>query len=111
LKKIELNARITGGLSWADDVTISGDSNAQGYIDFFDDSATIWYHQNEDTGFTPFRHGETVTISGKTGSFTIQNLYQPDIDVFSGELLFLNNRAKVSRDAEQTEDIKVVIKL
>ena len=111
LKKIELTDRITGGLSWADDVTISGDSNAQGYIDFFDDSATIWYHQNEDTGFTPFRHGETVTISGKTGSFTIQNLYQPDIDIFSGELLFLNNRAKVSRDAEQTEDIKVVIKL
>lgn len=111
LKQLILTDRITGGLSWADDVTINGDSNAKAYIDFFDDSATLWYHQNEDTGFTPFRDGETVTISGKTGSFTVQSRVGPEFDRFSGELLFLNNQAKISRDADQTEDIKVVIKL
>ena len=111
LKQLVLTAPITGGLSWADDVTVSGDSNAQAWIDFFDDSATIWYHQDEETGFTPFRTGETITISGKTGSFTIGDRVVPDIDVFSGELLFLNNQAKIARDADQTEDIKIVIKL
>jgi hypothetical protein len=39
LKQLVLTAPITGGLSWADDVTINGDSNAQAWIDFFDDSA------------------------------------------------------------------------
>lgn len=111
LKQLVLTAPITGGLSWADDVTVSGDSNAQAWIDFFDDSATIWYHQDEETGFTPFRTGETITISGKTGSFTIGDRVEPDIDIFSGELLFLNNQAKIARDADQTEDIKIVIKL
>lgn len=111
LKKIVLTAPITGGLNWADDVTISGDSNAQGWIDYFDDSATIWFHQNEETGFVPFRGGETVTISGKTGSFTIDNIQDRDFDIYSGELLFLNNQSKIARDPDQTEDVKVVIKL
>lgn len=111
LKQLVLTAPITGGLSWADDVTVNGDSNAQAWIDFFDDSATLWYHQDETTGFTPFRTGETITISGKTGSFTIGDMVNRDFDVFSGELLFLNNQAKIERDADQTEDIKIVIKL
>jgi len=111
LKQLVLTAPITGGLSWADDVTVNGDSNAQAWIDFFDDSATLWYHQDETTGFTPFRTGETITISGKTGSFTIGDMVNREFDVFSGELLFLNNQAKIERDADQTEDIKIVIKL
>lgn len=110
-KKIVLTTRITGGLNWADDVTINGESDASAWIDFFDDSATIWYHQDEETGFVPFYAGETVTISGKSGSFTIDSIQQPDIDIFSGEVLFLNNQAKISRDPDQTEDIKVVVKL
>ena len=110
-KKLVMTTRITGGLNWADDVTVNGESDASAWIDYFDDSATIWYHQDEETGFVPFRAGETVTISGKTGSFTVDTIEARDIDIFSGELLFLNNQAKIARDADQTEDIKVVIKL
>ena len=111
LQKLILTTRITGGLNWADDVTINGDSDASAWIDYFDDSATLWYHQDEETGFVPFRSGETVTITGKTGSFTVDAITPRDIDIYSGELLFLNNQAKIARDADQTEDIKVVIKL
>ena len=106
-----MTTRITGGLNWADDVTVNGDSDASAWIDYFDDSATLWYHQDEETGFVPFRSGETVTITGKTGSFTVDAITPRDIDIYSGELLFLNNQAKIARDADQTEDIKVVIKL
>jgi len=111
VKQLVLTAAIAGGLSWADDVTINGDSNAKAWIDYFDDSATLWYHQDETTGFTPFRDAETVTISGKAGSFTVGSRVARQIDIHSGELLFLNNQAKIARDANQTEDIKIVIKL
>tara|TARA_R110000765_G_scaffold181646_1_gene287574 strand:- start:119 stop:631 length:513 start_codon:yes stop_codon:yes gene_type:complete len=111
VKQLVLTSAIAGGLSWADDVTINGDSNAKAWIDYFDDSATLWYHQDETTGFTPFRDAETVTISGKSGSFTVGSRVARQIDIHSGELLFLNNQAKIARDANQTEDIKIVIKL
>jgi hypothetical protein len=111
VKQLVLNSAIAGGLSWADDVTINGDSNANAWIDYFDDSSTLWYHQDETTGFTPFRDAETVTISGKSGSFTVGSRVARQIDIHSGELLFLNNQAKIARDANQTEDIKIVIKL
>jgi len=110
-KKLVLTTRITGGLNWANDVTINGESDASAWIDYFDDSATIWYHQDEETGFVPFFGGETVTISGKAGSFTVDSIIPSDIDIFSGEVLFLNNQAAIDRDPDQTEDIKVVIKL
>ena len=80
---------------------------------FFDDSDTIWYHQSEFTGFRPFQDGETITVEGYSASTLILDSANiaPDIDVYSGDLLFINNFGEVSRDRAQTEDIKVVIKL
>jgi hypothetical protein len=112
LKKVEFTAEIAGGVSYANDIQVSGqDSDALGWVDYYDDSATLWYHQDEDTGFTPFTEGETCTIEGKAGTFTVKTLTDPDIDIFSGDLLFVNNTEYVTRDADQTEDIKLVIKL
>jgi len=112
LKKMSLTSVITGGLSWANDIQIEGgDSDAAAYIDYFDDSSTLWYHQDEDTGFTPFRNGETISIEGKAGTFTIGSLTDAEVDIFSGDVLFINNTESVTRDADQTEDIKIVVKL
>ena len=36
---------------------------------------------------------------------------EPDVDRFSGDILFLNSKAKVTRDRLQTEDIKLVVRL
>jgi hypothetical protein len=101
-------------ISFANDVLITGNtSTAQGWLDFFDDSDTISYHQDEYTGFTPFQDGEVITVEGYSAStLTLDSAsISPDIDIFSGNLLFINNTNEVGRDRAQTEDIKVVIKL
>ncbi len=102
------------GISFATDVTITGvTSNAQAWLDFYDDSDTIWYHQDDTTGFKSFQNSEVITVQGYSAStLTLDSAsIAPEIDPFSGDLLFINNFAEVSRDRAQTEDIKVVIKL
>ena len=111
LRQMTLTAPIAGGITFANDITVTGESDASAWIDFYDDSSTIWYHQDEATGFRHFENGETITIEGKAGSFTVSTLTQPDVDKYSGDLLFVNNTSSVTRDADQTEDIKLVIKL
>lgn len=101
-------------LEFDDDPIIYGtDSDARGYMVWNDDSATIWYHQTEETGFTQFVDGEAITIPGKfAGNMAIDSAnIAPDVDRFSGEVLFISNQSATARDPQQTEDIKVVIRL
>ena len=90
-----------------------GTSGAQGYVGHTD-SDEIWYHQNETTKFTPFQGSETVTdAAGGEGAIAniARNNVMGDVDPFSGEVLYIENRAKVVRAADQTEDIKVIIEI
>lgn len=101
---------LTGGFA-ADTTITSTDSDAQAYLDYHDDSSTVWYHQNEATGFVPFYMGEEVDISGYgSNPLTVDSLGTPDIDIYSGELLYINNTTPITRAASGSEDIKVVVK-
>ena len=82
--------------------------------------AKVFYHQTDSTGFTPFNVGNTLTDEqGNTGTIVIadsDNLTDSassfdDVLNTSGEVLYIENRAPVIRDAAQTEDIKVVVTL
>ena len=95
---------MTGGTSGAK--AIVGDT----------DSDEIWYHQNETTGFTAFDSAEEVTdLAGGIGFVDSDNnttiSKTAKIDKFSGDLLYIENRAKVIRSVDQTEDIKVIIEI
>lgn len=97
-----------------DPLIVGADSNARAYLNYYNDDRTLFYHQDEYTGFTPFRNGETVTVRTYTGGGTLiidSADIEPDVDRFSGDILFLNSKAKVTRDRLQTEDIKLVVRL
>lgn len=84
-------------------------SNAAAFIDTID-SDVIYYHQNENTGFGVFQIGEIIAESGGDGTDTITGITTTSLaDGFSGDLLYIENRARVIRDPAQTEDIKVII--
>ena len=104
-----------GAISYAADIKVTGtNTGAEAWLDYYDDSATLWYHQDENTGFVAFEDGEVITVEGYTAStLTIsQALVSPDLDKFTGDLLFIDNKSSATtRDADQTEDIKLVIKL
>ena len=84
-------------------------SGAKAYVNDSVDTE-VFYHQNESTGFEPFQTGEGLVqegqiLTGVIASITLQNV----IDRFSGDVLYIENRARIRRDEEQQEDIKIVV--
>lgn len=104
-----------------DKIIRGGTSLAEAYVDDIDSSGdVIYYHQTETTGFTQFQEGEAVTETNGSGSGTLEaagddaddDAYvNGEFDPLTGEVLYIDNRAAVSRSAEQTEDIKIVIQI
>lgn len=102
---------IPSPITFGEDILVNGDSNAQGYLDYWN-NINLWYHQNETTGFTPFRAGEVITVEGYSASIlTVDSISAPEIDVYSGDLLYINNTTDVPREAQGSEDIKLIVKL
>lgn len=99
-----LLGRTSGARAFIDD--LSTDSDGQGLV-----RNTIKYHQNEKTGFQSFINGEQIQEVNAPGEDTIisATTVNPDFDAHTGELLYLENRARVVRDADQQEDIKIII--
>jgi len=113
LKKLSFS-NVTSGFST--DELIEGDTTgAKAYVDKVGTNE-LWYHQNEETGFTAFGAAEQVTRSGGVGggvgtTAASNHITVPEIDIMSGEVLYIDNRAKVARASDQTEDIKLVIQI
>ena len=102
--------RLTAASGFTSGNQITGvNSGAVGYIDESVNN-NVYYHQNESTGFIPFELNEQVTEIGGSASGVISTLH-PDngVDRFSGEVLYIENRHRIQRDAQQQEDIKLVI--
>lgn len=94
-----------------DNVIVGGTSGTRAYVDEVD-SDMIYYHQNDSTGYGFFRVGETLTESDGTGDGIIAQLIDStEVDPFSGEVLYIDNRTAVERTANQTEDIKIILQL
>lgn len=91
------------------DQTIT-DGTATGLIVDIDNDR-IYYQQNITTGFERFDKSRQLTADG-LGNFDIDSVVRKgDIDPFSGEIMYLENRAAVERIAGQVEDIKIIITL
>jgi hypothetical protein len=115
LKYMKMKNSPASGLFTRDRLIRGVSSNAAAYIDDFD-SANIFYHQNEKTGFGSFVDGEIIDESDGVGRGPIDSapgsaLIFSGVDAFSGECLYIENRAAVVRDNNQQEDIKVIITL
>ena len=86
-----------------------GTSGAVAYLDSWDSaSGAVRYHQNDKTGYGTFVTAETITGQSSTGTGVISPLQNPEVDRFSGKIIFVENRAAINRSASQIEDIKVI---
>ena len=95
--------------------TVTGvSSTASAIIDKLD-SDLIYYHQTEATGFGQWSVGETVqddaTGTGTLSSDSADYILEPIADPNTGQLLYIENRAAVVRATNQTEDIKIVLRM
>ena len=94
--------------------TITGANGAKGIIDNIENSGqTLSYHQNEDTGHLEFVISNN--ISGSSGGAGVSagssHITAPEFGTTTGEVLYIDNRAAVTRASDQTEDIKIVIQI
>jgi hypothetical protein len=89
-------------------------SSAQAIVDHYwdssDNNGQLYYHQNDSTGYSAFSIGSD-TISRSTGGITVSAnaSITPDIDNYSGELLYIDSRGEIPRDFESRQDLKVVV--
>jgi len=111
LKKL-VYSNLSGGTFSEDDIVTGATSGAKGFVDYKGETNKLWYHQNDSTGYTPFQGSETISNgSGVTAILLGSNFDSAaDIDKFSGDLLYTDNRAAIDRNAAQTEDLKIVIR-
>ena len=111
-KKLTLQT-IRGAASWIDNATFT-DALETTTAKVFDlDGTTLYYYQDEETGFENFSVDQNIKILDVEGATAnIVNLVNPDVDAYSGDILYINTLASaVERSAEQTEDIRIVIQL
>ena len=102
-------ASLAGGSFAVDEIITGGTSGAKAYVTSIDTgTSTIRYHQDDTTGFGTFQSSETISnVSSVTA--TISSLGNPEVEKFSGEVLYIENRSAVARANSQIEDIKLVL--
>ena len=99
-----------------DNIIVGGTSGAKAYIDYADSAAGVIIHQTETTGFRNFQIGETLSATNLTGAVTtgsavLASFDSATVNKYSGEVLYIDNRAAITRSAGETQDIKIVIQL
>lgn len=109
LKKIVLSTTAEAGTFTLDQTFTGNATSNRGLVDYID-SDTIFYHQNTTTGFGSFDSDTTITAPGASGTIS-QHIDSADVDFMSGKVLVVDNRSAITRDANQTEDIKVIIQI
>lgn len=113
LKTLSLTTGSAGGLKPGDIITQPNGATA--YVDAYTEDGTVIpttkvvkYHQNDKTGYTAFT--ATGVITGNNGGGgTISSLGNPEVQKFSGEVLFVENRGAITRAASQLEDVRVIL--
>jgi hypothetical protein len=104
-----LNHGTTTGGSFIKDVeVVGGTSGAKGFVASVG-SGLVKIYQNDASGYVAFQSGEVITQG--TVSATISSITDPEIERFSGEVVYIENRSPVNRASNQTEDVRLVIEM
>lgn len=75
----------------------------------FDDEVNLLY-LNNISGNVDASVSETVyQLDNSLVAAKVFNVKKPELNIFSGDLLYVENRAKITRSPDQTETLKVVI--
>lgn len=87
--------------------TSLADSTANGVVVDFLNNNTLRINEVKGT----FAEGNVVTgsNSSSTGTISANGVTQPDMKPYSGDVLYIENRSKITRLQNQVEDFKIVL--
>ena len=115
LRGMTLNAR-SGGSFAVNDTIIGATSGARAIIDHVYDSSDgatttgfLYYHQNDSTGYNAFVLNENISSLISSAAGNTNTFIAPDIDNYSGELVYVDSRGEIPRDNESRQDLKIVV--
>ena len=98
-----------------DEVITGGTSGAKGIVVDFNSTTKVlkyiqtqWTGVNTNNNLTSFAALETVTSAG-VGTGVIATLANPEIQYDSGDTIYVEDRAPISRATDQTENIKLIV--
>jgi hypothetical protein len=67
---------------------------------------------NSAGGYVNFAAADTVFVGATTiGTVSSVNAAFPEVERFSGQVMYIENRGAVTRAADQIEDIKLIIEM
>ena len=93
----------------ADTLIIGNQSGATGrVVDVFTSGGNKVIRYNK-TGVSDFRVSENILATGLSGNHRISSVTNPEVDVFTGDVLFINNSEPISRDEDQSETVNFII--
>lgn len=108
---IKLEMTSTADIYLQNEVVTGGTSGAKGKVVFWNSSTnTLYLIQTIDEGYGIFENSETITgeSSGKVAVVDSAPTF-PTLNKYTGEILYIENRSPVNRNANQIEDIRIVI--
>lgn len=94
-----------------DEYIVGQTSGATGLVvDWNSNINQVRYLNNAETGYTEFVDGEEIigSISGATG--IIDTIGDPEVDLHSGKIVYLDNRVPMTRTTDQIDFITIVVK-
>lgn len=87
-------------------------TQAEAFVDRYNDSDKIlYYHQTPATGFINFDSNDVIDEVDGNGLGNFENHIIPEVKPFTGDVLYINNRASIIRSSTQTEDVKIILQL
>jgi hypothetical protein len=101
-----------------DELITGGTSGAIGVVSDFDSSTGILkYVQQSESGaglasdgdIDAFQNAETVTGATSTAAGTSASITSGEIDIYSGDIIYVENRMPISRATDQQENIKLIV--
>jgi hypothetical protein len=66
---------------------------------------------NSAGGYVDFTTSDTVYWTGNSGTVNSVNAAFPEVERYSGQIMYVENRGAVTRAADQIEDIKLIIEM
>ena len=119
LKSVTFSGTPTGFVN--DEAISGGTSGAKGIVVDFDATTKILkYIQTEWTGvkttagatqkdLVAFAASEIITGANSGSTATVSTVNNPEIEYYSGDSIYVENRAPITRASDQTENIKLII--
>lgn len=112
---VTLSATITLTVSGAttdyvmDEQITGSTSGAKGRVVWYDSTNHKIHIVQIDAEKGVFANGEPIVGGSSGATSTLSSITDPEVDVRTGELIYLEHRRPISRQVDQVEDIKIVI--